>query len=272
MRCLPVPDSQGCFVLCPAGVPGPVLPMCFGNPNSHNAPRSRCWAKSGLADPTPAASVHCDNRTGVPLVGNEDKAQSNLAQTVRGKSKPDPGTQSSREICWPSPSMLNLSRADPTLLQETERIRPADPSVPPVPGTEARWRSGLADRTAPEQVSQVPGLRELRLAECQQILPLTGNRKPASDRAHWLQPVPCARDGVGSAGTEHPLNHDPKDFEWLYSYSPYQHVKQGIVYPAILSMTADSDSRVDPHARQHDDRTPPGAGGQRPRAPNPVAR
>src|SRR5437879_8862533 len=140
MRCLPVPDSQGCFVLCPGGVPGPVLPMCFGNPNSHNAPRSRCWAKSGLADPTPAASVHCDNRTGVPLVGNEDKAQSNLAQTVRGKSKPDPGTQSSREICWPSPSMLNLSRADPTLLQETERIRPANPSVPPVPGTEARDR------------------------------------------------------------------------------------------------------------------------------------
>src|SRR5437879_11361466 len=37
----------------------------------------------------------------------------------------------------------------------------------------ARWRSGSADRTAPEQVWQAPGLREFRLAESQQILPLT---------------------------------------------------------------------------------------------------
>src|SRR2546425_8727941 len=35
----------------------------------------------------------------------------------------------------------------------------------------ARWRSGSADRTAPEQVWQAPGLREFRLAESQQILP-----------------------------------------------------------------------------------------------------
>src|SRR3989442_11277921 len=56
----------------------------------------------------------------------------------------------------------------------------------------ARWRSGSADRTAPEQIWQAPGLRELRFAESQQILPLTGNRKPASDRGHWLQPVPCS--------------------------------------------------------------------------------
>src|SRR5712692_7488145 len=45
---------------------------------------------------------------------------------------------------------------------------------------------------APEQISQAPGLREFRLAESQQILPLIGNRKPASDRGHWLQPVPCS--------------------------------------------------------------------------------
>src|SRR5712692_6402268 len=50
----------------------------------------------------------------------------------------------------------------------------------------ACWRCGSADPTAPEQASQVPGLRELRLAESQQILPLSGNRKPASDRVHWL--------------------------------------------------------------------------------------
>src|SRR3989441_276007 len=56
----------------------------------------------------------------------------------------------------------------------------------------ARWRSGSADRTAPEQVWQAPGLREFRLAESQQILPLIGNRKPASDRTHWLRPAPCS--------------------------------------------------------------------------------
>src|SRR5712691_13484891 len=32
--------------------------------------------------------------------------------------------------------------------------------------------------------------RRVRLQN--QILPLTGNRKPASDRGHWLQPAPCS--------------------------------------------------------------------------------
>jgi len=44
---------------------------------------------------------------------------------------------------------------------------------------------------------------------------------------------------------------DPKQFDWLYAYSPYHHVKAGMEYPAILFMTADSDSRVDPmHAKK----------------------
>ena len=44
---------------------------------------------------------------------------------------------------------------------------------------------------------------------------------------------------------------DPKQFDWLYAYSPYQHVKQGATYPAIFFMTADSDTRVDPmHAKK----------------------
>lgn len=44
---------------------------------------------------------------------------------------------------------------------------------------------------------------------------------------------------------------DPKQFEWLYAYSPYHHVKQGAEYPAILFMTADTDTRVDPmHAKK----------------------
>ena len=44
---------------------------------------------------------------------------------------------------------------------------------------------------------------------------------------------------------------DPKQFDWLYAYSPYQHVKAGTEYPAILFMTAESDTRVDPmHAKK----------------------
>jgi prolyl oligopeptidase len=44
---------------------------------------------------------------------------------------------------------------------------------------------------------------------------------------------------------------DPKQFDWLYAYSPYHHVKQGAVYPAILFMSADTDTRVDPmHAKK----------------------
>ncbi|MBZ5521267.1 MAG: prolyl oligopeptidase family serine peptidase [Acidobacteriia bacterium] len=44
---------------------------------------------------------------------------------------------------------------------------------------------------------------------------------------------------------------DPKQFDSIYAYSPYHHVKQGTVYPAILFMTADSDTRVDPmHAKK----------------------
>ncbi len=44
---------------------------------------------------------------------------------------------------------------------------------------------------------------------------------------------------------------DPKQFDWLYAYSPYHHVKQGTEYPAILFMTADTDTRVDPmHAKK----------------------
>ncbi len=44
---------------------------------------------------------------------------------------------------------------------------------------------------------------------------------------------------------------DPKQFDWLYAYSPYHHVKEGTAYPAVLFTTAESDSRVDPlHARK----------------------
>ncbi len=44
---------------------------------------------------------------------------------------------------------------------------------------------------------------------------------------------------------------DPKQFRWLYAYSPYHHVKPQTPYPAVLLMTAEGDTRVDPmHARK----------------------
>jgi prolyl oligopeptidase len=44
---------------------------------------------------------------------------------------------------------------------------------------------------------------------------------------------------------------DAKQFNWLYAYSPYHHVKPGTEYPAIMFMTGDTDTRVDPmHAKK----------------------
>jgi len=44
---------------------------------------------------------------------------------------------------------------------------------------------------------------------------------------------------------------DAEQFKWLNAYSPYQHVKSGVKYPAVLFMTGDGDTRVAPlHARK----------------------
>jgi len=44
---------------------------------------------------------------------------------------------------------------------------------------------------------------------------------------------------------------DAKQFDFINAYSPYQHVKAGTEYPAVLFMTADGDTRVDPmHAKK----------------------
>ena len=45
---------------------------------------------------------------------------------------------------------------------------------------------------------------------------------------------------------EYGSSDDPQQFEYLYAYSPYHHVKAGTQYPAVLFMTAESDTRVDP--------------------------
>jgi prolyl oligopeptidase len=46
--------------------------------------------------------------------------------------------------------------------------------------------------------------------------------------------------------TEYGSAEDPTQFNYLQAYSPYQNVKQGTKYPAIMFFTGDGDTRVDP--------------------------
>ncbi len=51
--------------------------------------------------------------------------------------------------------------------------------------------------------------------------------------------------------TEYGSAENEKQFPFLLKYSPYQNVKAGTPYPAIMFFTGDSDTRVDPlHARK----------------------
>ncbi|MGH7912754.1 MAG: prolyl oligopeptidase family serine peptidase [Candidatus Dormibacteraceae bacterium] len=44
---------------------------------------------------------------------------------------------------------------------------------------------------------------------------------------------------------------DPEQFSWLYGYSPYHHVRDGVDYPPILLTAGEEDARVDGmHARK----------------------
>ena len=50
---------------------------------------------------------------------------------------------------------------------------------------------------------------------------------------------------------EYGSSEDAAQFEYIYKYSPYHHVVQGKKYPAVMFVTGDSDTRVDPlHARK----------------------
>jgi prolyl oligopeptidase len=50
---------------------------------------------------------------------------------------------------------------------------------------------------------------------------------------------------------EYGSSDDAHQFDTLYAYSPYHHVKKGQEYPAILFLTGDTDTRVDPmHAKK----------------------
>jgi prolyl oligopeptidase len=51
--------------------------------------------------------------------------------------------------------------------------------------------------------------------------------------------------------TEYGTAENGKQFSYLLKYSPYQNVKAGTNYPAVMFFTGDSDTRVDPlHARK----------------------
>ena len=51
--------------------------------------------------------------------------------------------------------------------------------------------------------------------------------------------------------TEYGTAENEKQFPYLLKYSPYQNVKAGTAYPAVMFFTGDSDTRVDPlHARK----------------------
>ena len=51
--------------------------------------------------------------------------------------------------------------------------------------------------------------------------------------------------------TEYGSSDNEKQFPYLLKYSPYQNVKAGTAYPAVMFFTGDSDTRVEPlHARK----------------------
>ena len=51
--------------------------------------------------------------------------------------------------------------------------------------------------------------------------------------------------------TEYGSSADESQFQYLLKYSPYQNVKKGTAYPAVMFFTGDSDTRVAPlHARK----------------------
>jgi len=51
--------------------------------------------------------------------------------------------------------------------------------------------------------------------------------------------------------SEYGSSQDPDQFKYLHAYSPYHRVKAGTKYPAVLFITGDLDTRVDPlHARK----------------------
>ena len=50
---------------------------------------------------------------------------------------------------------------------------------------------------------------------------------------------------------EYGTSENPEHFKWLKNYSPYQNIKQGVEYPAVLFTAGENDARTHPmHARK----------------------
>lgn len=64
---------------------------------------------------------------------------------------------------------------------------------------------------------------------------------PDLDMVRWYKFTrnPLAALEYGSAA-------DPEQFKFLYAYSPYEHVRPGTAYPAMLFISGDGDTRVPP--------------------------
>jgi len=64
---------------------------------------------------------------------------------------------------------------------------------------------------------------------------------------------------------EYGSSDDPDQFKYLYAYSPYHHVEPGTKYPAVLMISGDLDTRVDPlHARKMTARLQAATGSDKP--------
>ncbi|MBM3727919.1 MAG: S9 family peptidase [Acidobacteria bacterium] len=51
--------------------------------------------------------------------------------------------------------------------------------------------------------------------------------------------------------TEYGSSENAEQFKYIFKYSPYHHVEKGAKYPAVMFVTGDADTRVDPlHARK----------------------
>ncbi|POM27733.1 Prolyl endopeptidase precursor [Actinomadura rubteroloni] len=70
--------------------------------------------------------------------------------------------------------------------------------------------------------------------------------------APLLDMVRYEKFGLGRTwNDEYGTADDPGELEWLLSYSPYHHVREGVAYPAVLFTVFDEDTRVDPlHGRK----------------------
>jgi prolyl oligopeptidase len=63
-------------------------------------------------------------------------------------------------------------------------------------------------------------------------------------RYHLFDGAHVWRDEYGTA-------EDPEDFASLLRYSPYQHVSEGVSYPATMIVSGDTDRNCNPlHARK----------------------